>query len=138
MAKRFGILAVLFIANLAYADSPARKSYSDVNFDTKRSSSLPTPGSNPNVASFGISSGQVSLMQIYVSSPGINSKLFVNDNWLAGFSSNPMTPGDLTTTQTNLIYNVQTTTGLVVTSTCSACLVPWTAPDLRVTYERIR
>lgn len=127
---------VTFRSKKSFADVSSKRSYSDVNFNTLKSTFMNSSGNNSGYTF--ASTGVVSLLGIGVSSPGVNSRVVVTDNWFDGISSNTIDRSQTNVVNTWISYQVETTTGLVVTSTCQACSSSWTSPDLRVSYERKR
>lgn len=148
MRKVFAVISLIFIPYICHADEPSRKglreksrrSLSDVNYSTYRST--PIPGGFSGRENVQMATGVIRLDGMMVCSTGTNSKMIWYDsNFLSAGNSTIQinAPGDNTDTQVWIPYHIETSTqGLVYTSTCNVCTNLWSAPNLRATIERIR
>lgn len=134
------ILSAIILGSFSFvfADPPSRRSLSDVNYSTYKSTTAESiVNGRSNVQ---LSSGMIRLDYVFVSSPGLNSLLILGDSCIGclGNSTKPINgSGDLTSTYGEIPYRLETSTqGVVYTSTCNLCTSQWAMPKLRFGYER--
>ena len=126
-----------------YPSTRTHKSRSDVNYSILKSTSIQVPAGGFTGSVIGnftstsaVTSKTIVLESIYVSSPGINSKVELYDNWQVGTSSHSINGwGDMTDTQGEIPYHYECSRGLVIKSTCATCTSPWAQPVLRVIHD---
>ena len=129
----------LFFASVAVAcaDNPARLPISDVDYSFFTTTGI-VGSAVPDDSNFSVSSGSVSVRHVYVSSPGVNSELRLNDNYLSGAASNQIGVPLITNTRDMIWINDQTQRGLIITSTCTNCTSGWTQPSFNINYLRVK
>ena len=138
----FAGLMLLIAGNLYAFDDPDRRTQSDTNYSTFKSSFI--EGSVTDQENMTLSTGIIQLEAIVVSSVGVNSQLFVLDSNVFNAANSTITvsgrngKGDATTQLGEIPYKYEAVRGIVVTSTCTACQLAWTPPDLRAIYRRKR
>lgn len=150
------ILTFLFligIPGMSYAQSSGnaqnKRSFSETRETVYLSSFINSRGQNPDgmqdsvsIATVAAQNMNFALKFVFVSSPGTNSSLFMWDRatgTAAGTMDNNFLIDKVKTDTYGFIpYDTETSSGFVYRSSCTACLSPWTAPDLRITGRRVK
>lgn len=134
------ILTMINISNSFAGEAPARRSLSDINYSTYKSSEV--TGSLTDRQNVLLSTGVLRLDYVWISSPGVNSRLVILDASPFGqtttYIAGPI--GDNTNSTVEIPYRVETSShGIIFTSTCTACTgSAWSPPRFRFGFERIR
>ena len=138
MRKLFLFLGILCVGfcSIAHAENITRaetRSYSDQDQNIYTSTGVDQTAQDGVI----IATGIIRVPGVHVSSAGINSRIRFNDN-LTGNTTNQVGVPIQTNTYGWVPLYFETDRGLIFTSTCSACLQPWTPPILNIPLRRVR